>query len=133
MKTCKGCSTPLKGAPHYIASRTFCSSKCQRDHEWRTQSVPLIESGGTIGHKSLKRYLIERGDVCAECGSEPEWNGKPLTLQLDHLDGDSDNNTLSNVRMVCPNCHSQTDNWGFKRGSHTKTKQAKRNIYRRKK
>jgi len=46
---------------------------------------------------------------CATCGMPPEWNGKTLTLQLDHIDGDTMNNLLTNLRFLCPNCHSQTD------------------------
>ena len=37
-----------------------------------------------------------------------EWNGKPLVFDMDHIDGNSDNNLRENVRAVCPNCHSQT-------------------------
>ena len=41
---------------------------------------------------------------CAICGLEPIWNGKPLTLTLDHIDGDHYNDTLENLRWICPNC-----------------------------
>lgn len=45
---------------------------------------------------------------CAICGNPGNWNGKKLTLTLDHIDGDHYNNTLENLRILCPNCHSQT-------------------------
>jgi hypothetical protein len=48
-------------------------------------------------------------EICGECGLGKEWNNKPITLELDHIDGDSINNILSNLRWLCPNCHSQTD------------------------
>jgi len=44
---------------------------------------------------------------CAICCGEAEWNGAPLTLVLDHVDGDSTNNSRANLRLVCPNCDSQ--------------------------
>jgi hypothetical protein len=58
----------------------------------------------------LKNRLLKDGFVenkCSECGVE-EWNGKPLNIQLDHIDGDSHNHKFDNLRMLCPNCHSQT-------------------------
>lgn len=55
----------------------------------------------------LKRYnLIEY--KCAECGLEKEWNYKPLALQIDHINGKSEDHRLENLRWICPNCHSQT-------------------------
>src|SRR5690606_41641600 len=56
--------------------------------------------------------LIERdGDQCAICGIPPEWNGQPLTFQVDHIDGNREHDDLSNKRLLCPNCHSQTDTY----------------------
>ena len=69
---------------------------------------------GTAGKVSLKIYLIEtRGEQCEEC-KITEWNGKPITLQLHHKDGNNKNNAISNVELLCPNCHTQTDTWGQK-------------------
>lgn len=44
---------------------------------------------------------------CAICGMDPEWNGQPLTLRLDHINGTNNDNRLENLRWVCPNCDSQ--------------------------
>lgn len=64
----------------------------------------------------LRKALIEAGiePKCTECGVGEEWNGKPLTLQVDHRDGRYWNNRIENLRFNCPNCHSQTDNYGSK-------------------
>lgn len=70
------------------------------------------------GH-NLRFRMIEIGVsyICTECGLLPEWNGKPLTLQVDHIDGDRFNNVLENLRFLCPNCHAQTETWGRTKGT----------------
>jgi Zn finger protein HypA/HybF involved in hydrogenase expression len=47
---------------------------------------------------------------CEICGLS-EWNGKPIPLQLDHIDGNSHNHLFENLRMICPNCHAQTETY----------------------
>lgn len=108
----------------------FCNNRCQADYKWINETKPRIEAGNCGGADALKRYLFEaNGESCSECGQGPVWNGKPLTLQLDHIDGDSDNNALSNLRILCPHCHTQTETYGSKgRGSRYK-KTTKRNTY----
>ena len=51
---------------------------------------------------------------CAICGQEPFWNGKPLTLTLDHENGINNDNRLENLRWVCPNCDRQLPTFGAK-------------------
>lgn len=65
----------------------------------------------------LKRALIESGRtyVCECCGLEPKWNGKELTLQVDHIDGNWRDNRKENLRFLCPNCHTQTQTFGNKK------------------
>jgi len=62
----------------------------------------------------FKKRLIKEGymkDLCAKCGLGSEWEGELITLHLDHIDGDNTNNLLENLRVLCPNCHSQTSTW----------------------
>ena len=64
----------------------------------------------------LKNRLLKEGifeNKCSECGVR-EWNKKPLNMELDHIDGNRTNHRLENLRMLCPNCHSQTDTYRSK-------------------
>jgi hypothetical protein len=79
--------------------------------------VPLEEiltSGSDYGHGGrLRKRLLRAGlkeAQCEICGLI-EWRGHPIQLELDHIDGDRSNNSLSNLRMLCPNCHAQTETW----------------------
>jgi hypothetical protein len=83
--------------------------------------IPLSEilegKHPTYGGNRLKLRLIKHSLIdnrCQECGMDPEWNGQPLTLQLHHKNGDSTDHRKENIMILCPNCHTQTDNWGTK-------------------
>lgn len=73
--------------------------------------------GGTVLRKWYIKYYKEPY-VCAICGQEAEWNGKPLTLILDHINGYNHDNRLENLRWVCPNCNMQLDTTSGKNINH---------------
>lgn len=70
----------------------------------------VLQHGTTYPSTKLKRRLLGAGlmdAVCRSCGHR-EWLGGPIPLELDHIDGDVTNNTIQNLRLLCPNCHART-------------------------
>lgn len=63
-------------------------------------------------HRLFKNNLLD--NKCYKCGRDPAWQEKNLVLQLDHIDGVHNNNSITNLRMLCPNCHSQTSTYAGK-------------------
>jgi HNH endonuclease. len=97
---CEECGQPVKRRPN-----VYCSVACMLRLKRRIQ---VETDPNSVGLPRLKNYLLDtRGHRCEVCGIT-EWMGRPAPLELDHCDGNSLNNHLDNVRLICPNCHAQT-------------------------
>lgn len=90
-----------------------------REANKRSLKEILVQDSDYSNNTSLKKRLIEETGMvnqCNECGILPEWNGRRLVLQLDHINGIRTDNRIENLRFLCPNCHSQTDTFCSKMG-----------------
>ena len=73
----------------------------------------LIENSTYANISRLKERLVREGRLeykCQNCGIK-EWQSKPLSLHLDHINGKNNDHRIENLRFLCPNCHSQTDTY----------------------
>jgi hypothetical protein len=93
-------------------------------HNPYAPKIPLTEilkAGSAYQSNKLRRRLIAEGLMaarCTNCGLD-EWLGRPIPLELDHVDGDRMNHELGNLRLVCPNCHALTPTY---RGKNVRRK-----------
>ncbi|CAL9474366.1 hypothetical protein SUDANB15_02890 [Streptomyces sp. enrichment culture] len=83
--------------------------------------VVLPDHAGRTNRTQLHRALTELGVAyaCERCGNTGEWLGQPMTLQIDHVNGDWRDNRRENLRYLCPNCHSLTETWCRQKGRAT--------------
>ena len=109
MNLCKHCSGSMLGKPKVAK---FCSEPC--GHAFKLES--RIKSG-KFSAITAKTWLTKTNKNCFVCNLST-WNDKPIPLELDHIDGNSTNNILTNLRLICPNCHAQTSTYkGKNRGN----------------
>lgn len=100
----------------------YCSNTCQGQQKFK-ETLEKFKRGEISDSNTLKKCLKEtREYVCIVCHNNGTHNNIPLTLQMDHVDGNSDNNLPNNLRWLCPNCHSQTPTYAFKNKTPKNTK-----------
>ena len=106
---------------HQGAVNKYCSVKCQKEQEYKLY-IEKWQSGLVNGERGinaknismhLKRFLeVKYDNKCSICkwGQINPFTGK-IPLEIDHIDGNAENNAESNLRLICPNCHSLTSNF----------------------
>jgi len=105
-QVCATCGCRLK------TGYTYCSLLCQQQKAWCDRKGKALLTGVFDSDHAAKRYLLERNGIrCSHCGLT-EWLGKPITVFLDHVNGQATDRRVGNFRLLCPNCDSQMPTWG---------------------
>jgi len=93
----------------------FASARSKYDYDdqqKRAKETKIMKSWDRpyeeMSREALKKRILHESDYKCECCGISDWQGKPITLEMDHVDGDPNNNRRENLRILCPNCHSQT-------------------------
>ena len=96
---------------HFKRARTNIGNVLNKEREKKAEYY--LKEKSYVKTSSLKWKLFSEGlkkYKCEKCGCT-HWEGKQLALQLHHINGDDTDNRLENLQILCPNCHSQTDNY----------------------
>jgi len=99
-RPCQSCGIQLRGK----GAQRYCSVRCQ-------QKLRMFEAvaNGTAGSATMKRWLIhQHGERCMDPACAWDFEKRPIGVELDHKDGNAENNAPENVWLLCPNCHSTT-------------------------
>ncbi len=101
---------------HFLGYKTTAGYRNSNILKIKRSCDDILTNNKPATTKQLNRALFEKGVEykCVECDNKGVWNEKPLSIQIHHKDGDKKNNLITNLCYLCPNCHSQTSNWGAK-------------------
>lgn len=121
-KYCNICSSEFSSKnPNTIHCVSCVKNKMYIVTAKNTQNILLLKSD-----RVRRMFLIHKhGIICSVC-KNTHWNNAPIPIELDHIDGNSENNLEENLRLICPNCHAQTDTYKGKNIGKGRAKRMKR-------
>jgi len=120
ISTCLSCSKNFEVGRNCTGK--YCTLKCQHDFQYKSWvkmwlNGEFVQSSLSIS-RHIKRFLFDKQNGrCMFCKNN-HWNGIPIALQIDHIDGNFTNNNHDNLRLLCHNCHALTPNYKVKNKGH---------------
>lgn len=106
----------------YRKGAKYCNHKCQGSHRIRLS----FHAKKPPSRRNVRHYLLmTRPHQCEHCLNS-KWQSKPIPLEVDHIDGYSNNNKEENLRLLCPNCHACTDTYKSKNRGKGRASRMKR-------
>lgn len=111
------------GNEYYKNNKLFCSNVCRHKYTQEKRNIAIKTSNGVgLDIRVLKNYkILNEGHRCVICGNT-FWQGKPIPLVLDHINGRASDNNLDNLRLVCGNCDMQLPTYKSKNKNSDRTK-----------
>lgn len=108
----KWCRIHQISIAHFTPNKSRTSKLLEINSKWTLETACTENS--LCNRSIVKRLILSANSIeytCRDCGISGEWNGKPITLQLEHINGMNDDHRLENLCFLCPNCHSQTSTY----------------------
>lgn len=107
-------ATGIFSSVNWIEINNNKKTKDKKAKTWIDKYKKKLINGEKLHIQTIKKLLIEDiGNFCELCNTS-KWLDNPITLEVHHIDGNNKNNELQNLQILCPNCHSQTDNYRAK-------------------
>jgi predicted RNA-binding Zn-ribbon protein involved in translation (DUF1610 family) len=121
-KLCLNCNSVIKDPNPKLK---HCSIDC---HNISKNSLTLqMITDGVCNANRLKKYILKLyGNKCMDPECRWKQDERPINVELDHIDGNSENNTLDNVRLLCPNCHSLTSTYKSRNNGNGRARRRQR-------
>lgn len=101
-RLCVGCGNQITKR-----GKKYCSNKCQSKAIWEIKEQQIKDTGKVKGISQARRYLLDQSKCCKICGND-SWLGSPILLICDHINGNSSDWRIDNLRMICSNCDATT-------------------------
>ena len=120
---------PPKGRKS-LGDKKYCDNSCQHEYQTKVKMQDFL-NGKYVGKllqfrnsgdgEWTRRLLVQKKGYKCACCEIDSWQGKDITLEVNHIDGDASNNILENLEFLCPNCHAQTDTYRAKNKNSART------------